>query len=545
MGFGDFARYTIGTNSNKYSEFLVSRLNEPRAQSAEDIYVDWLEHLPDDAQRTVSEYVESTKALRMSLALRKLHASIASADVEFAGLNGEMTEEDELPDLPAAVDAGSGGQILDSYLSANRPEEPERLPLSLIQRYVVSRVLQLGWTVEAFGEFDARQQMHRGGGHQERIGKKYQWIALHEAFGRLARCFHFQDRFDSECREFCGAWQLGYRDIDPSLILCQDAEPAVTGCPWWIPNAEESRGHVLRETASLKRWLGDPAEVSDPAAFIVTVDPEGFEWCNLSGYFDIPPEIPDELTSGDRKPNLWYTLRAYFIKNADASTFQNWAVNQDYMGRWMPEPFETHGVFFGEYFSRLAYQCGRRDYQTWIRPSEELPIQVMTATEDYHWTARDPDCSLKDSVNMNLPCKDAVECLALKRGPVDGEWVGPDGCVVARHVEGRVFGPSGFLMRVDALRGYLERRGLQIVWTVLGERQVTGEIGGVIEGCPRAEYGGAYWLESDGLKGQTTARIKTGNEAETITVPLRPEGGVLRRKEEEREQLKATHVQPA
>ena len=61
--------------------------------------------------------------------------------------------------------------------------------LGLIQRFVLNRVFELGWTSELFGEFDRHAESHstnyRTSHKAERIGKKYQWLAYHEV---LARC---------------------------------------------------------------------------------------------------------------------------------------------------------------------------------------------------------------------------------------------------------------------------------------------------------------------------------------------------------------------
>jgi hypothetical protein len=67
------------------------------------------------------------------------------------------------------------------------------LDLGIIQRYVLWRVFDLGWTTERFGAFDRFSigQHGRDASKAERIGKKYQWIAYHEILAFIS------DRFQS------------------------------------------------------------------------------------------------------------------------------------------------------------------------------------------------------------------------------------------------------------------------------------------------------------------------------------------------------------
>ncbi len=65
---------------------------------------------------------------------------------------------------------------------------PPRFDLKMIQRYVLSRVFDLGWTTERFGQFDRFSIGYHGreARKAERIGKKYQWIAYYEILAYIA-----------------------------------------------------------------------------------------------------------------------------------------------------------------------------------------------------------------------------------------------------------------------------------------------------------------------------------------------------------------------
>lgn len=94
-----------------------------------------------------------------------------------------------------AVELAAFGDFLNSLTADQRREvdsildprrlgqyrRPPRFDLQRIQRYVLSRVFELGWTAKRFGHFDEYEIRSTGreAAKPERIGKKYQWIGYH------------------------------------------------------------------------------------------------------------------------------------------------------------------------------------------------------------------------------------------------------------------------------------------------------------------------------------------------------------------------------
>jgi hypothetical protein len=82
--------------------------------------------------------------------------------------------------------------ILASKEAGRDALKPPRFDLGQIQRYILWRVFDLGWTTKRFGHFDRYSIGYEGRAatKAERIGKKYQWIAYHEIIALVAD--HFQ-----------------------------------------------------------------------------------------------------------------------------------------------------------------------------------------------------------------------------------------------------------------------------------------------------------------------------------------------------------------
>ena len=206
----DFARYVIGTESK--SCWLSLRLDEEPWQSPR----------------------ERTDALLSELneAEREAHATFQKLENEprliFKVPGGWYSDEERERKLEAAR------QILTSTLTEDHKSEmesileakavgPPRFDVRAIQRYVLWRVFDLGWTIERFGWFDRFSigDHGRSANKPERMGKKYQWIAYHEILAYLSDHYQYREpSFNDEGdRQYEGPWQLHVREIDPSSTL--------------------------------------------------------------------------------------------------------------------------------------------------------------------------------------------------------------------------------------------------------------------------------------------------------------------------------------
>ena len=139
-------------------------------------------------------------------------------------------------------------------------KEGPRFDKGLIQRYILWRVFDLGWTTERFGAFDRDVIGYAGRSayKAERIGKKYQWIAYHEALSYIADHYQYRKGYaGSNARQpYSGPWQEHLRDIDPSCTL-----KSTPGGTSWGPHELSWWGkedfNAWRESDSHRDWLAD------------------------------------------------------------------------------------------------------------------------------------------------------------------------------------------------------------------------------------------------------------------------------------------------
>ncbi|EJU15112.1 AAA ATPase [Sphingomonas sp. LH128] len=95
------------------------------------------------------------------------------------------------------------------------------LNLGWARRWVIKRAHDLGWSEALHGDFDRSVRSERGSHRIERIGKKYQWLALYELVGRL---LDNVEPLPGQAYD-----RLHLRNIDPSLLVTNALDDALDG----------------------------------------------------------------------------------------------------------------------------------------------------------------------------------------------------------------------------------------------------------------------------------------------------------------------------
>ena len=400
-----------------------------------------------------------------------------------------------------------------SFLDQTRPKEfityrhekrlardphPITFDSKLAARFILTRVLSLGWTPKRFGDFDegmSRFGTSRMGHKSERIGKKYQWIALHELLARIADHCEYRSRWGQvDDRNYEGPWQIGRRDIDPSLLLRQspDVDEVSREC-WWSPSAID----IPRRPTAMERetWLRQTSGLAIPERLIDLTDPSGARWTVLEGYYHWDEETPPE---DDRyqveRCESWYQIRAYLIERSALSDFEKWAQGKNWMGRWMPESADLHG-FLGEYPWHSSMREFIRDFESHRGMREDISdLRLIVPTASYLAGRGGFDCSLDDTVRGFVPSPYLVQALGLSWNGREFEYEDGGSCRVIWDPTAKEAGPPVLMIERGHLIQLLQDKRLAIVWTILGEKQVLGSIFGKARG-DRLEIYGAVSLE--------------------------------------------------
>lgn len=530
----DFARYVIGTNSSTTSRCWLSlTLNEPPWQpppSREAQLQTLIAEFSADERNVWEEFEAAENAYEVAL---RTFASEWFAQRE-QGQESEKSDNSDLDafsqeleracplgikELEAIRDQACAdlenvlsevhAHRLETILTTDEPDykakQPPGFDLHLIQRYILWRVFDLGWTTDRFGHFDrfAIGYHGRAASKAERIGKKYQWIAYHEINAFISDHFQCREVFREEGEQaYEGPWQNHLRDIDPSCTIKSTyGETSWDGhVPvWWGPTMYDAWG----DPNNPRDWVlkcDDLPKIED--LLIVTNPTDGTRWLNGKSYFDWQqhPPADQEATEVERR-ELWYILTGYLVRADKAQSFLKWAEGVDFWGRWMPEAAEPYRMFLGEHAWAPSARYFQQPYygdEGWTQPSHECPVTIRSLALDYVYGTGGFDCSADDDFKLHLPTGDLTNRLGIRWSGLGADFIDPAGRIVAQDPTVHADGPKALLLRKDALRDFLTRERLTICWSVLGEKRVLSPGFGTGPNHPSLRMSGAYVLSEEG-----------------------------------------------
>jgi hypothetical protein len=165
----------------------------------------------------------------------------------------------------------------------------------IARRYVIQRAVEFGITRQDFSDVKSPEYAHGNRPSIERLGKKYQWIAMHEFLGYLSDHYRMRPQWGEKSRLFESARQLRLPDLLDPFVWRLD-EPTVgrdwtfsrKRAPWWAgyPNP-----FPLRIAEERRKRLVAASEILGPN-LLLRGSYQGCEWATLSGCFSWEESVP-------------------------------------------------------------------------------------------------------------------------------------------------------------------------------------------------------------------------------------------------------------
>jgi hypothetical protein len=503
----DFARYTIGTNS-AYSDWLKHSLSRPLP--------DHILNPPEDKPLDP----EKLEAIQHFL----------------AGLTFEPAESTDLAPGEVAAEEPRAAEQIEQALSAagiplnsdelaalmappRRSIYDEMFDLRIIQALVFQKVMDLGYTAALDEQFEPYHTPGHYPGRSsrkgERIGKKYQWIALHHVLGLVADNFHFRLHPQSRLPwKYNGPWQIiGLRDIDASCTVAKTPRDDLASSPtWWSPYTNtDGRGGSDSDNVD---WMQNDGVLPEVDLLLTVHDPSGGSWIVAAGFAErtaaAPPfSAPDEAI----RRQCWWKVRTYLVRSSDVEqvlqSLQSgaWAEHQlpgipklHCMLREFPD-LPAFADEQGRYFERPGWS------QPTPTPTQLHQAPMLVLGEEY-FDDSESDCSLEGVLSLYLPCQHLVEKLGLHHASPDSHFVLPCGDVFAFDPSVTDAGPSHLLLRRQVLMEFAEKEGCQIIAVVYGEKTTTGHGGDAEKYEGRTRFSGALRLTEAGWQGKLASRFE-------------------------------------
>ena len=304
----------------------------------------------------------------------------------------------------------------------------------------------------------------------ERIGKKYQWMALYKILAIVADNFEIEDSQDwKKFVPYEGTYQTYIRDIDPTTILKSKKEEQDK---WWFTLNSDFEDFKLFNV----EWMQSNKKLPSISS-LVDIQKDETSYLVQHMQFSINSDEHD-----GKYRNLYYHMNAFIIEKDSVNDFTGWAQNNNLYGMHtqIPESHHFSEPYLREYPYSKAYDYINIDYyqQPLWQGIEGTSFNILLTSTAYFNEGKSYDKSVNESIEIALPNKWLVEQMQLKQTLNDGEWIDLSGNVV-------FFDPtvsSGSLTQYDEngiliadkklLLEFLEKNRLALVWIMWGEKQV-------------------------------------------------------------------------
>jgi hypothetical protein len=315
----------------------------------------------------------------------------------------------------------------------------------------------------------------------ERIGKKYQWIAMHDTLAKVTDNFKMYNGNswgeDKKELQYKGSFEPYVRDIDPTILLKSTNVIRYDNTEqnfFWNPKFN------FNWKMENESWIEDIKDLPNPKDNIEFIDENNQSWIALTSF----PNWREPLKKGYDEyktihKSLWYQLRSYLIPKKDLSLFIEWASRQNFYGRWMPEEKDNYAMFNREHYWSEAYNFFQNIYYRhleWTRieeksGKEDYLNEIALTTDKYYWESGF-DYSKEDSLSILKPSRIIFEGLEMQYSQRDGKYINKENNVIC--FEASVYNESHqcLLVQKDELLKFLDDNELTIFWTTIGEKQV-------------------------------------------------------------------------
>lgn len=465
---GDFASYVVRHKVDRWSPSALSATECPSsAQLAED----WIGRFRSSATTEQTEAFEAlltaARAAKGEFSYKKSPEQLALESAELAFQSAISAEKWEEYRVEAK-------HYIRQWKFAKRPHDySARFDEGWARRWICKRAHELGWTAERFAAIERNSSSDRHDHRVERIGKKYQWLALGELIARMADNLMFMgDGHGNEgLRLYTGAREIGLRDIDPSLLVTKTHYDGWKQWPrtWWVP--VETR---LRQIEPMDRlvWLESDSDLLNDAKLIDLTDPKtSRRWLPLNVHAAWR-QSGIEGESREMQRQTWYQVHCIVMTKEDESKVAK-ALLDGARLRDIPQFHLDSDYYLGEF----PWHPTLRESDDWVRPDSwnDFGAPVRATTAEYLCERGGYDYSIDETIRVKLPAPWLADAMGLRL------YDGQHPKFVDTSGETRFFDPSVFtpghdaaLVDRDEFLSMLTRENLAAIWIISGEKGVFG-----------------------------------------------------------------------
>ena len=486
MGFSDFARYTLGTNyHSKISNISIESYNV--------------------FQEVSNSSKKNKKELEDFISLCKNYNS------EFVKQEWKDLAKDLYDDLENVLRvvfklSVEKSKLLNEYISkiTNDSLSESRFDISVIQRLIVHDIFKTyGWKKELFDNHDYRDLREayfdkNTYSKRESIGKKYIFVSYYKWLAVILDNYltelDYSSVYDSKFEVYtAGSWSTNRRDIDPTLLeraFYNEESYKNNKTTFWYPDNKFDW-----DNKDYSKWVLSTNDLVHPKLLIDIKDENNHEWLNLYSY---PSWYSYEDSTGNKK-QIWYHIKSFIIDKEDKLTIIKALKGKSFFNHQIPQERDVYEVFSREYYHSKAFDdCSyENNPETSDRrlhsEANGKNISGFPTSMNYIYY-KERDFSLKENIHIKRPTKYLFNLLRVHFKDNEYELYNIDNKLV-------VFNPAiKFQEGSDCLlvdREYLLKKlteeNLDIIWLVLGAKEIIGDTSILYEG----DINSLFYLNED------------------------------------------------
>jgi len=500
--YGDYGNYSI---PGRVSSFLTTSLSEPRPRSKDEVRQACYDEVVvgrQDRIDALEAYEESTRLSRRDI----FHIVRWGDDTEAARAERDKAAERKSilrENFERHLTDDERQRMSEEYFGDGKSHEQyEHVNTQQCQWWITERAYELGWTKVLFPR-DGYSIGYSGLEKDlERIGKKYQRIALDELQARLADNFWLLQGWGTEPTRYRHSHHGYRRDLEPTilpnnsyLVQHQSNEDE------WIITPKIELPEVT--DADLQDWLAQRDPGFSAAGIVHRHSPDGRDWVVLYDHVH-DKSAHEESGSRGHKPRLeeFRFFQCLLAPSGEAKGVANHLRCQQRIDFQSFKPHEyVDGPFIGEAFWRDTWEskkmtddvCGTSDY-----------CSIAIPVARYEWESH-LDKTLPDGLSIYLPQRWFAEELGLVNKSEDfRSWKRESGEEVFKVYSGERYRQSGVVIEAGVFDNYLASHELEPVWFFIAERSAWPS--GNDKKARRRRFEAAIWRDVNGLKSHNWIR---------------------------------------
>ncbi|WP_239423868.1 NACHT domain-containing protein [Snodgrassella communis] len=522
--WGDFGKYTIPSVVNN---FLTTPLKEPAPLSANQAKKKFLEEVIfSNAERTKAFKTYETKLSETTprfskfekgknFSLEEIFSSNTEEIIAFDTYETKLSEttpslskfekgknfsDEKLKKLESETTAARVNfekllseaeklRFIKDYIDADKNYSQDRMDEQQCRLWITKRAYELGWSQTSFPKDEFISHYSRFEHDQERIGKKYQWIALDELAARLSDNFWYAERWsDTLPSVYRYSDQIGLRNIEPTILPSRSRFVAqLDANENWMFEPLIQLPVVSEE--ELRTWPFAKDPTMDLVNKLQRVDKDGKKWRLLyesNGERQKYPEDALNLVQHSLRYEEFRLIFCVFVKSNDVKRFvADIEKERKLDGGYFDPRNYTNSSFLLEAPWRDTWKSAKFSEQ--LLPFSETAFSIPVI--DYYWESTDK--TLPNGFKVLMPQKWLAEDLNIHPSEFSiWSWVDTDNnelIKVAYPTQDR----SAILICEETLKKYCIKEGVTPIWLLIGERN-TWPMGDNNQSCWRRSEG-AWW----------------------------------------------------